>query len=67
MKAVAHTGTDTASLVDIELPRPREAVLRRVADHDQLRALGAHVIELPTIRIEPPSNLREFAPAIERE
>src|SRR5881392_3757166 len=28
---------------------------------NKLRALGAHVIELPTIRIEPPSNLREFA------
>jgi uroporphyrinogen III methyltransferase/synthase len=28
---------------------------------NKLRALGAHVIELPTIRIEPSSNLREFA------
>jgi len=28
---------------------------------DKLRALGAHVIELATIRIEPPSDLREFA------
>src|SRR6266571_3392235 len=28
---------------------------------DRLRALGADVIELPTIRIEPPSNLLEFA------
>src|SRR5207245_6967355 len=28
---------------------------------NKLRALGAHVIELPTIRIEPPSDLREFA------
>src|SRR5216117_2996339 len=28
---------------------------------NKLRALGAHVIELPTIRIEPPGNLREFA------
>src|SRR6266403_3870932 len=27
----------------------------------QLRALGADVIQLPTIRIEPPSDLREFA------
>src|SRR2546428_3960439 len=27
----------------------------------KLRALGAHVIELPTTRIEPPSNLRQFA------
>src|SRR5207237_10078434 len=26
----------------------------------QLRALGADVIQLPTIRIEPPSDLREF-------
>src|SRR5207247_9481260 len=30
-----------------------------------LRALGAHVIELPTIRIEPPSNLREFAELVQ--
>jgi uroporphyrinogen III methyltransferase/synthase len=29
----------------------------------QLRALGADVIQLPTIRIEPPSDLREFAGA----
>jgi uroporphyrinogen III methyltransferase/synthase len=28
---------------------------------NKLRALGAHVIELPTIRIEQPTNLREFA------
>ena len=28
---------------------------------DQLRNLGAEVIELPTIRIEPPSDLRGFA------
>jgi uroporphyrinogen III methyltransferase/synthase len=28
---------------------------------NRLRALGADVIELPTIRIEPPSDLREFA------
>src|SRR5215813_6229155 len=28
---------------------------------NKLRALGAHVIELPNIRIEPPSDLREFA------
>jgi uroporphyrinogen III methyltransferase/synthase len=28
---------------------------------DQLRDLGAEVIELPTIRIEPPSDLRAFA------
>src|SRR5712691_6308088 len=32
---------------------------------DQLRALGADVIELPTIRIEPPSNLREFAELVQ--
>ena len=31
----------------------------------KLRALGAHVIELPTIRIEPPSNLREFAELVQ--
>ena len=31
----------------------------------QLRALGAHVIELPTIRIEPPSDLREFAELVQ--
>ncbi|HEY5753023.1 MAG TPA: uroporphyrinogen-III C-methyltransferase [Chthoniobacterales bacterium] len=27
----------------------------------ELRALGADVLEIPTIRIEPPANLREFA------
>jgi uroporphyrinogen III methyltransferase/synthase len=32
---------------------------------DKLRALGAHVIELPTIRIEPPSDLREFAALVQ--
>ena len=31
----------------------------------QLRALGADVIELPTIRIEPPSDLREFAELVQ--
>ncbi len=32
---------------------------------NKLRALGAHVIELPTIRIEPPSDLREFAALVQ--
>ena len=32
---------------------------------EQLRALGADVIELPTIRIEPPTNLREFAELVQ--
>jgi len=32
---------------------------------NKLRSLGAHVIELPTIRIEPPSNLREFAELVQ--
>src|SRR5438552_1000506 len=32
---------------------------------DRLRALGADVIELPTIRIEPPSNLREIAELVQ--
>src|SRR5881394_2446455 len=32
---------------------------------NKLRAFGAHVIELPTIRIEPPSNLREFAELVQ--
>ena len=32
---------------------------------DKLQALGAHVIELPTIRIEPPSDLREFAELVQ--
>jgi uroporphyrinogen III methyltransferase/synthase len=31
----------------------------------QLRDLGADVIELPTIRIEPPSDLREFAQLVQ--
>lgn len=31
----------------------------------KLRALGAYVIELPTIRIEPPSDLREFAELVQ--
>src|SRR5205085_9804254 len=30
-----------------------------------LRALGADVIELPTIRIEPPPDLREFAELVQ--
>src|SRR5204862_1905017 len=40
--------------------RKQASVLR-----NKLRALGAHVIELPTIRIEPPSNLREFAELVQ--
>src|SRR5204862_815504 len=32
---------------------------------NKLRALGAHVIELATIRIEPPSDLREFAELVQ--
>src|SRR5256884_9900708 len=31
----------------------------------QLRALGAHVFELPTIRVEPPTDLREFAELVQ--
>ena len=31
----------------------------------KLRSLGADVIELPTIRIDPPSNLREFAELVQ--
>ncbi|PYK11478.1 MAG: uroporphyrinogen-III C-methyltransferase [Verrucomicrobia bacterium] len=31
----------------------------------KLRSLGADVIELPTIRIEPPSDLREFAQLVQ--
>lgn len=32
---------------------------------DQLSELGADVLELPTIRIEPPTNLREFAELVQ--
>jgi uroporphyrinogen III methyltransferase / synthase len=32
---------------------------------NKLRVLGAHVIELPTIRIKPPSDLREFAELVQ--
>ena len=32
---------------------------------NQLRALGAEVVELPTIRIEPPTELREFAELVQ--
>jgi uroporphyrinogen III methyltransferase/synthase len=32
---------------------------------NKLRALGAHIIELPTIRIESPTNLREFAELVQ--
>src|SRR5437764_2140248 len=32
---------------------------------NKLRARGAHVIELPTIRIQPPSHLREFAELVQ--
>jgi uroporphyrinogen III methyltransferase/synthase len=31
----------------------------------KLRALGAHVIELPTIRVEPPTDLREFGALVQ--
>jgi uroporphyrinogen III methyltransferase/synthase len=31
----------------------------------RLRALGANVLELPTIRIEPPTDLREFAELVQ--
>src|SRR6266550_108034 len=31
----------------------------------KLRSLGANIIELPTIRIEPPSDLREFAELVQ--
>src|SRR6266567_1938091 len=31
----------------------------------KLRALGVHVFELPTIRIEPPADLREFAELVQ--
>jgi uroporphyrinogen III methyltransferase / synthase len=33
--------------------------------NEQLRAIGADVIELPTIRIEPPSDLRAFAELVQ--
>ncbi len=32
---------------------------------NKLRALGAYIIELPTIRIEQPTNLREFAELVQ--
>lgn len=32
---------------------------------NRLRALGAEVVELPTIRIEPPTDLREFAELVQ--
>ena len=32
---------------------------------DRLRALGAEIVELPTIRIEPPTDLREFAELVQ--
>jgi uroporphyrinogen III methyltransferase/synthase len=32
---------------------------------NKLSALGAHLIELPTIRIEPPSDLRQFAELVQ--
>src|SRR5436189_2052336 len=32
---------------------------------NKLRALGAQVVELPTIRIEPPTDLREFAELVQ--
>jgi uroporphyrinogen III methyltransferase / synthase len=32
---------------------------------NKLRALGAQVVELPTIRIEPPTELREFAELVQ--
>src|SRR5205809_869363 len=38
---------------------------RLAAMTSELRALGADVIQLPTIRIAPPSNLREFAELVQ--
>jgi len=32
---------------------------------NRLRALGAEIVELPTIRIEPPTDLREFAELVQ--
>ena len=32
---------------------------------EQLRALGADILELPTIRVEPPTDLREFAELVQ--
>jgi uroporphyrinogen III methyltransferase/synthase len=32
---------------------------------NKLRALGAEIVELPTIRIEPPTDLREFAELVQ--
>src|SRR2546429_7006962 len=40
--------------------RKQASVLR-----SKLRSLGANIIELPTIRIEPPSDLREFAELVQ--
>jgi uroporphyrinogen III methyltransferase/synthase len=46
----------------IVVPRTRK---QASALSDQLRDLGAEVIELPTIRIEPPSDLRAFAELVQ--
>jgi uroporphyrinogen III methyltransferase / synthase len=48
----------------------KRIVVTRTRQHagalsDQLRALGADVIELPTIRIDPPSDLRGFAELVQ--
>src|SRR4030095_13043973 len=44
------------------VPRTRK---QASALSNKLRVLGAHIIELPTIRIEPPTNLREFAELVQ--
>ena len=48
----------------------KRIVVTRTREHagalsEQLRSLGADVIELPTIRIEPPSDLRAFAELVQ--
>ncbi len=67
---VASLGKGTALAGQAEPLAGRRIVVTRTrkqagALSDQLRELGAEVIELPTIRIEPPSDLRAFAELVQ--
>jgi uroporphyrinogen III methyltransferase / synthase len=73
--AVAIFGEVVSLGKELAWPKTRPLAGRRIvvtrtrkqagALSDQLRDLGAEVMELPTIRIEPPSDLRAFAELVQ--
>src|SRR5438105_388355 len=69
LKVVIALRKELSSLEDRPLSGKRIVVAEAqppVGDlSEQLLALGADVIELPTIRIEPPSDLRAFAELVQ--